>query len=137
MAYRVMREDWQAMDPIAAGSTAGGPNMYDDGVRTVPWYPRPGQSKEQYIVSEAMRLMTVPTEQIRAIRPVTEHPDMPVDGYIREPLTIEAVLDTDRWAPQRRSWISGTPTKPRKSDVQENMFSGTARGLGGVANPML
>lgn len=137
MAYRVLREDWETLDPLAGGTTAGGGYLHDDGTRTVPWYPRPGQSKEQYIVSEAMRLMTVPADQVRAIRPVTEHPDMPVEGYIREPLTIEAVLDTDRWAPQRRSWISGTPTKPRKSDVQENMFSGTARNIGMTSNPML
>lgn len=137
MAYRIAREDWQAMDPIGVSSTAGGPNMYDDGVRTVPWYPRPGQSKEQYIVSEAMRLMVVPVDQIRAIRPPTEHPEMPTEGYIREPLTIEEVLDTDRWAPQRRSWISGTPTKPRKSDVQQDMFSGSVRNISSTQNPML
>jgi hypothetical protein len=137
MGYRIAREDWQSLDPIASGSTAGGPNVYDDGVRTVPWYPRPGQSKEQYIVSEAMRLMTVPSDQIRKIRPVTERPPMPTDGYVREPLTIEEILNVNRWAPQVRSWISGVPLKPRKSDVQENMFSGTARNIGMTANPAL
>lgn len=137
MAYRVAREDWEASDPIAVSSTAGGVGIFDDGTRTVPWYPRPGQSKEQYIVSEAMRLMTVPSDQIRAMRPPHEHPEMPVSGYIREPLTIEEVLDTDRWAPQRRSWISGVPLRPRKQDVQADMFSGTARNISSTSNPML
>ena len=137
MAYRVLREVWEALDPIAGGSTAGGGYMHDDGVRTVPWYPRPGQSKEQYIVSEAMRLMVVPADQIAKTRPVSEKPPMPTEGYIREPLTIEEVLDTNRWAPQRRSWISGVPLKPRRSDVQQEMFSGTARNIGQTPNPML
>lgn len=135
MGYRIAREDWETLDPVAVSSTAGGLPVYHDGTTTPPWYPRPGQSKEQYIVSEAMRLMTVPADQVRRIRPVTEKPEMPTDGYIREPLTIEEVLDTDRWAPQQRSWISGTPTKPRRSD--SDMFSGTARNIGMTVNPML
>lgn len=138
MAYRIAREDWQSMDPVAGSSTAGGPNIYDDGTRQVPWYPRPGQSKEQYIVSEAMRLMTVPSDKIRKMKPPVPYQVFPkTEGYIREPLTIEEILNTDRWAPQRRSWISGVPLKPRKAEVQENMFSGTARNIGMTANPML
>lgn len=133
MGYRIAREDWQTLDPIGAASTAGGAPVYHDGTTTPPWMSRPGQSKEQYIVSEAMRLMVVPADQIRRIRPPSEHPEMPTEGYIREPLTIEEVLDTDRWAPQRRSWISGTPTRPRKSDVQQEMFSSTARNTSGGA----
>lgn len=121
------------LDPVAAASTAGGVPVYNDGTTMAPWLNRPGQSKEQYIVSEALRLMVVPADQIRQIRPVTEHPDMPTQGYIREPLTIEEVLDTDRWAPQRRSWISGTPARPRKSDVQQDMWAGTARNTSGGA----
>ena len=137
MAYRIAREDWQLLDPTASTSTAGGPPVYNDGTTTPPWMARPGQSKEQYIVSEALRLMVVPADQIRDIRPVSEHPPMPTDGYIREPLTIEEILDVNRWQPQIRSWISGTPFKPRKSEVQEDMFSGTARNIGQTANPML
>jgi len=137
MGYRIAREDWETLDNVAVSSTAGGLPVYHDGSTSPPWFDRPGQSKEQYIVSEAMRLMTVPADQVRMIRPVTEHPEMPTEGYVREPLTLTEILDTDRWAPQRRSWTSGVPLKPRKSDVQQDMFSGTARNIGMSANPML
>ena len=137
MGYRIAREDWEALDSVAVSSTAGGLPVYHDGSTMPPWMDRPGQSKEQYIVSEAMRLMVVPADQVRAIRPVTERPPMPDQGYVREPLTIEEVLDTDRWRPQVRSWISGVPLKPRRSDMVDDMFSGTARNIGMSANPML
>ena len=135
MGYRIARDDWETLDPVAVSSTAGGLPVYHDGQSSPPWYPRPGQSKEQYIVSESMRLMTVPADQVRRIRPVTERPPMPTDGYVREPLSIDEVLDADRWTPQRRSWISGVPLKPRRSD--SDMFSGTARNIGMTVNPML
>lgn len=134
MAYRVAREDWEASDPTAMTTTASGQVVYHDGTTTPPWLARPGQSKEQYIVSEALRLMVVPAEQIRKQRPPVPYilfPDQ--EGWDQTPLTITDVLSTDRWAPQRRSWISGTPRKIRHSDVQQDQWSGTARNTSGGA----
>jgi hypothetical protein len=138
MGYRIAREDWQALDPVGVASSAGGPPVYHDGTTMPPWMARPGQSKEAYIVSESLRLMVVPVDQIRKIRPPVPYGIFPpTEGYDTQPLTINDILDVNRWAPQRRSWISGTPTKIRRSDVQQEMFSGTARNISSTSNPML
>ena len=49
-------------------------------------------------------------------------------------LTIDDVLDTDRWSPQIRSWVSGTPRQPRRVDTMEDMWSGTLRGFNASPN---
>jgi len=124
MAIRVDRE---IFDPVGAGSTAGGIQFTDDGSRQPPWQPRPFTTKTEYIVSEAMRLMAVPADVIRQIRPPLGDPFPPIFGYDTTPLTIEQVLQTDRWAPKQRSWVSGGPSAPRRTDVQEDNWSGTLR----------
>jgi hypothetical protein len=132
MAIRVDRE---AFDPLAVGSTASGVRFYDDGTRQDPWQPRPFTTKTEYIVSEAMRLMAVPAEEIRAIRPpFISIPFPPTEGYDTTPLTVEQVLQTDRWAPKVRSWVSGGPSAPRRTDVMEDMWSGTLRGFSSSPN---
>ena len=134
----VVRVDQQGLMDAAAGASAqaGGASFSDDGTRTPPWQPRPFQSRTEYIVSEAMRLMSIPAEQIRQIRPpMLIDPFPPIMGYDDTPLTIGEVLDTDRWAPTQRSWMSGS-VKPRHSDSQEDMYSGTARSFGGSQNTM-
>lgn len=134
MAYRVDRE---IFDTVGAGAQSGGSRVYQDKTSNAPWLDRPGQSREQYIVSEALRIMSVPAEYIRQQRPPVPYQVFPeTEGYYRVPLTIDDVLDTNRWAPKVRSWTSGTPVQPRKSDVQESMWSGTARNLGMNVNPM-
>lgn len=126
MAIRVDRE---IFDAIGAGAESGGLRFYDDGTRDLPWQPRPFMSKAEYVVSDAMRLMALPADQIRQIQP-----PQPPGGLFPEPmfyddtpLTIEEVLETERWTPQRRSWISGVVRKPRMVDYQEDMWSGSAR----------
>lgn len=132
MAIRVDRE---VFDPTAVGSTAGGGRFYDDGERTPPWQPRPFTTKTEYIVSEAMRLMAVPADEIRAIRPpFISELFPPTDGYDTTPLTVEQVLETDRWAPKVRSWVSGGPSAPRRVDLIEDMWSGTLRGFSASPN---
>lgn len=133
MAIRV---DRAVFDPVTSGSSAAGLVVYDDGTRPPPWIDRPGQSKEEYIVSEAMRLMTIPREQIRAIRPpvpVVLNP--PIYGYDTTPLSIDQVLDTNRWEPVRRSWVSGVVSKPRHADVEDDLFSGTSRNINSSLSP--
>lgn len=133
----VVRVDREMFDPVAVGTTSGaGLVVYDDGTRPPPWIDRPGQSKEQYIVSEAMRLMSVPREQIRMIRPpVPQVLNPPIYGYDTTPLGILEVLSSDRWTPTRRSWISGTVAKPRHSDVDDQMWSGTSRSINSSLSP--
>lgn len=133
MAIRVDRE---IFDAVGAGSTAGGLRFYEDGTRQAPWQPRPFMSKTEFIVSNAMRLMAVPADVIRQ-----QVPPQPAGGlfpeqfgYEHPPLTIEDVLDTDRWSPQVRSWMSGTVRKPRRVDYVEDMWSGTLRGFNASPN---
>jgi hypothetical protein len=134
MAFRVDRE---IFDTVGAGAQSGGSRVFQDKTSTAPWLDRPGQSKEQYIVSEALRIMSIPADAIRKQRPPVPYQLFPETmGYEHMPLTISDVLDTDRWSPKRRSWISGTVVAPRKADIQDNMWSGTARNMGMNVNPM-
>lgn len=131
MAVRV---DRTIFDP-ASGVQPGGVQVDDDGTRMPPWQPRPFTTKTEYQVSEAMRLMAVPAEVIRQQRPpVPIQLFPPILGYDDTPLTIEDVLETDRWAPQIRSWVSGTPRQPRRVDTMEDMWSGTLRGFNASPN---
>lgn len=132
----VVRVDREVFDPVGVGSTAGGVGAFDeDGTRQPPWQPRPFTTKSEYIVSEAMRLMMVPSEVIRELRPpVPQQLFPPILGYERLPLTIDDILETDRWTPQIRSWVSGIPRQPRRVDYQEDMWSGTLRNFSSSPN---
>jgi hypothetical protein len=108
----------------------------DDGSRQPPWIPRPFSTKNEYIASEALRLMEVPADVLRQVRPpMLIDPFPQVMGYDTTPLTIEQVLQTDRWAPKQRSFTSGIATSPRHADLQEDMWSGTARNVVSTPNP--
>jgi hypothetical protein len=135
MAVRVDRD---VFDPLAVGTPASGVRFVDDGTRSPPWQPRPYTTKEEYIVSQAMRLMAVPADEIRAIRPsftIGQELFPEQFGYDTTPLTIEEVLQTDRWAPKIRSWVSGGPSTPRRLDIQtEDAWSGTLRGFSASPN---
>ena len=132
MAVRVDRE---VFDP-ASGHSPGGAEVYDDGTRQNPWQPRPFTTKTEYQTSEALRLMSVPADVIRQqVPPVPQQLFPPVDGYgPRVALTIEDVLDVNRWQPEVRSWISGVARKPRRVDNIEDMWSGTLRGFNATPN---
>ena len=132
MAVIVSRD---IFDPVGAGSTAGGGEIQENAPQVNPWQPRPFATKTEFIVSEAMRLMQVPAEQIRMVRPPFISEPFPEQfGYDQTPLTIDAVLETERWSPQIRSWVSGTPRKPRHVDQVEDQWSGTLRGFSASPN---
>lgn len=125
MGIRVDRETF--IDPVAVGSTAGGGALPPLVGATPPWQPRPFSTKEEYQISNALRLMAVPAEMIRAIRPPMINELFPRQfGYDTTPLTVEEVLNTDRWGPQLRSWTSGAPYV-RRSSSEDEMWSGTSR----------
>lgn len=132
MAVIVSRE---IFDPVGAGSTAGGTPILENAPQVNPWQPRPFATKTELITSEALRLMAVPAEQIRMIRPPFISDPFPEQfGYDETPLTIDAVLQTERWSPQIRSWVSGTPRKIRRVDQVEDQWSGTTRGFSASPN---
>ena len=132
----VVRVDREIFDAVGVGSTAGSVGtIYDDGTRTPPWQPRPFTTRNEYTVTEATRLMAVPADVIRQQR--SPYPLMlfpPTEGYDDTPLTIEEVLQTDRWQPRVRSWVSGTPRIPRRVDQIEDQWSGTLRGFNASPN---
>jgi hypothetical protein len=128
----------QLLDAVGLGSTAGGASVWDDGTRTSAWIPRPNQGPMESVVSNALRLMAVPASEIRKIRPPLVIPPPPDQfAYNKTPLTIEEVLETDRWTPQIRSWVSGNVRMARRADLQEEMWSGTERNVSMSVNPML
>jgi hypothetical protein len=129
-----VRVDREVFDP-ASGHSPGGAQIYEDGTRQEPWQPRPFTTKTEYQVSEALRLMSISADEIRTIRPVVPQQLFPAQyGYDDTALTIQDVLDTDRWSPQIRSWVSGVPRQPRSVDTMEDMWSGTLRGFSSSPN---
>ena len=135
MPYRV---DRQGLLEAAAVSSAGagGVAIEQTSEQQYPWQPRPFQSRAEYTVTESMRLMAIPAEQIRKVRPpMLIDPFPPVYGYDTTPLTIGEVLDTERWSPTQRAFMSGS-VKPRHADAQEDMWSGTPRNIGGSSQMM-
>ena len=79
----VVRVDREVFDPVGVGSTAGSVGtVEEDGTRSNPWQPRPFTTKNEYLVSEAMRLMSVPADVIRQTRPpFIVEPFPPSEGY--------------------------------------------------------
>jgi hypothetical protein len=124
MGFRVDRE---AIDALAvSGATAGGGRIYQTQEANPPWQPRPFTTKEEYAISNALRLMAVPRDQIRSIAPPINPPFPPQFGYDSTQLTIDDVLDAGRFAPVIRSWVSGAPAV-RRSTAYDVMWSGSAR----------
>jgi hypothetical protein len=77
------------------------------------YYSRPGQLNQEYSVDAVLQLAMVPAEVIRQQHP--QVPQMlipPRYGYRQMPLTINDVLNTDAFAPQRRMWVSGARAMP-------------------------
>lgn len=126
-------------DPVGIGSTAGSAGtVYDDGTRSDPWQPRPFQTRNESVISEQLRLMSIPADVLRqTVRPGIKELFPPEMGYgPRIELTVQQVLQTDRWTPQIRSWVSGTPRLPRRVDTEEDMWSSTQRGFNASENPL-
>ncbi|MGA7535540.1 MAG: hypothetical protein WBW27_27050, partial [Pseudolabrys sp.] len=113
--------------------------LYDDGTRSEPWLDRPWKDKREIAASETLRLMAIPASEIEQIRPPVPLMLFPPGelGFVNEPLTIEEVLDTGRWDPQIRSWLSPTVMPRTRQDFQDDAWSGTQRGVSQSVNPML
>ena len=140
MAIRVDRDGFgQTIDPGSVGQRSSGAQVYDDGTRPEPWVPRPWAGNNEFAASETLALMAISSEEIAAIRPPVPYVLFPDEelGFVHQPLTIDEVLDTDRWSPRLRSWLSPTIKPNTRADFQENAWSGTARGASMSVNPML
>ena len=77
------------------------------------YYSRPGQLNQEYSVDAVLQLASVPADVIRQQQSqVPQQLFPPRYGYRQLPLTIHDVLNTDRWAPRRRQWVSGARSMP-------------------------
>ena len=66
-------------------------------------------------------------EKIREIRPVVPQQLMPESrGFAKREYGIMDVMNTDRFAPTYRSWVSGAPVMFRNGLVDDS-FSGSGR----------
>jgi hypothetical protein len=139
MAIRVDRGGYGENDPGAVGARSSGAQVYDDGARTPPWVDRPWKDRREIAASDTLRLMNIPSDEIRKLKPPVPYVLFPPDqlGFVNQPLTIDQVLDTARWSPQIRSWLSPTVQPYRRADFQDTEWSGTARGVSSSVNPMV
>jgi hypothetical protein len=139
MTIRVDREGLGTYDMGAVGVRSSGANLYDDGTRPDPWVERPWADKQEIAASQTLQLMSIPGSELAKIKPPVPYVLFPEQelGFVNQPLTIDQILDTDRWSPMRKSWLSPTIRPYTRADYQENTWSGTARGVSNSVNPML
>lgn len=137
MTIRVDRDGYrQFLNAVGIGVTGGGIPVYDDGGRPVPWEEKPWGSGRDRMVSDTLRLMAIPSEELAAIRPpVPQYLFPPEIDWDRTPLTIEGVLDTDRWAPKQRSWVSPTLQPTTRAQYEDSTWSGSARNVSVGGSP--
>lgn len=138
MAYRIDLAGYQQLvDAVSTGSTTSGAMVYDDGV-TNPFVDDPFARRQELYATEGLQIALVPAEEIQQIRPIVPQALFPDENvmYDREALTIEEAVDTARWQPSMRAFVSG-PSRPRmRRDEQEDVWSGTARNVSTSLSPM-
>jgi hypothetical protein len=140
MSIRVDPEGFDAInEAVATGTASSGARILQANERPAPpWSAGPWAGRQEYIASEALRMAEVPREEIQKIRPPVPVQLFPPDivDYDRTPLTIERAFGGD-WSPKVRSWISGSTQQIRRADMQEQLWSGTARNASTSVNPTM
>lgn len=113
--------DRRSIEALFAGGGEGSAEQRPD-----PYADRPWQSpQEGFAVSTAGRLAQIPAEELAAIRPDIPQVLFPPEfGYDTTPPTIEDILDTGRWVPQIRSWVSPGMRSPERADFDAKIQSG-------------
>jgi hypothetical protein len=125
-------------DAVAAGNMSSGAYIREDGKRPPPWETGPWAGRQEYLASEAIQLASVSSDLIRQIRPPVPIQLFPPEtDFDRTPLTIDSALDTNRWSPKVRSWVSGSTQVPRRTDMQNDVWGGTMRNVSSTTNPMM
>lgn len=96
---------------------------------------RPWQSRQEFLVDQALQAAISDPETIRQIRPVVPQQLFTQrDGFRKQVPDIMSVLTMHRYTPTYRSWLSGMPVM--QNDFEEGNFLGASRysmnSLGGV-----
>jgi len=94
----------------------------------VPQVPyKPWQSRQEVLTDQALQSAISDPETIRQIRPVVPQELFPESrGFAKPEQGIRDILNTSRYAPTYRSWISGAPVMFRNGFMNGN-FEGSSR----------
>lgn len=88
---------------------------------------RPWQSRQEMLTDIALQSAISDPDTIRKIRPVVPQQLFPeTRGLMKQEYGIMDVLNTDRFAPTYRSWVSGAPVMFRNGLVDDS-FEGSGR----------
>jgi hypothetical protein len=87
---------------------------------------RPWQSRQEFLVDEALTAAVSDPETIRSIRPVHPRVLFPeTRGFLKQSLDLETVMSLDRYMATNRSWLSGMPVM--RSSLTEDVQNGSSR----------
>ena len=94
---------------------------------------KPWQSRAEMLVDMALKNAISDHDTIQAIRPVVPQQLMPQSrGFAKQEMGIMDVLNTDRFAPTYRSWVSGAPVMFRDGFMDANFESGSRYSMQGL-----
>ena len=86
---------------------------------------RPWQSRQEFLVDQALQAAISDPDTIRAIRPTVPQQLFPqTRGFIKQSPTLMDIFGMSRYGVQNRSWISGMPVMP---EMNTGEFEGTGR----------
>lgn len=87
---------------------------------------RPWQSRQEYLVDQALESAISDPETIRQIRPTVPQQLMPeTRGFIKQEATLNSIFRMSRVGVTNRSWVSGMPVM--QDSFNSGEFSGTGR----------
>ena len=88
---------------------------------------KPWQSRQEMLIDMSLQNAISDPETIRAIRPIVPQQLMPESrGFSKQEMGIMDVLNTDRFAPTYRSWVSGAPVMFSNGFIADD-FTGSSR----------
>lgn len=88
---------------------------------------KPWQSRQEMLTDMALQNAISDPDTIRQIRPVVPQELFPqARGFAKNEQGIMDVLNTSRYAPTYRSWVSGAPVMFRNGFMEQN-FEGSSR----------
>lgn len=88
--------------------------------------PGPWQTRQEFLVDQALQAAISDPETIRQTRPaVPQYLFPPKEGFSKQEHTIFSVMNMNRYMPSARSWLSGMPVMQEAFENGE--FSGSSR----------
>ena len=89
---------------------------------------RPWQTRQEFLVGQALDSAISDPETIRKTRPVVPQDVMPESrGFVKMEHGILSILNTSREVPAYRSWVSGAPVMLHNGSLVDDTFTGSDR----------